>query len=77
MIALTLPHPTEGDWIGALVDSHEIAGTSMFRVQLRGRGQSAIERSWFTSRGDALAFALDRADRRHLPVIDLSGGAVD
>lgn len=77
MIALTLPQTTPGDWVGAIVDQQEIAGTIMFRVQIRGRGQVAIERSWFNSRAEAFAFALDRADRRHLPVIDLTGGELD
>lgn len=76
-IALTLPEPTPGDWIGALIDRHEIAGTIMHRVQIRGRGQVAIERNWFDNRAEAFAFALDRADHRHLPVIDLTGGEVD
>lgn len=76
-IALTLPEATPGDWIGALVDKHEIAGTIMYRVQIRGRGQVAIERSWFASRDEAMAFALDRADRRCLPVLDCTGGEVD
>lgn len=77
MIALTLPEPTPGDWIGALIDRHEIAGTEMHRVQIRGRGQVAIERNWFSSRDEAFAFALDRADRRCLPLIDLTGGDVE
>lgn len=76
-IALTLPEPTPGDWVGAIVDKHELAGTEMFRVQLRGRGQAAIERSWFNSRAEAFAFALDRADRRCLPLFDLTGGDAD
>ena len=71
-IPLTLPEPTPGDWIGVIVDLHELAGTAMFRVQIRGRGQVAIERSWFDSRAEAFAFALDRADRRHLPLFDLT-----
>lgn len=77
MIALTLPPVTGGAWIGAIVDKHEIAGTIMHRVQIRGRGQVPIERSWFASRDEAFAFALNRADRRHLPVIDLCGGEED
>lgn len=77
MIALTLPPSTEGVWIGALIDRHEIAGTTMHRVQIRGRNGGAIERNWFASREEAFAFALDRADRRHLPVIDCTGGEAD
>lgn len=77
MIALTLPPPTEGDWIGAIVDKHEIAGTVMHRVQMRGRDRGAIERNWFASREEAFAFALDRADRRRLQVIDCTGGEAE
>lgn len=77
MIALTLPEVTPGDWIGALIDRHEIVGTVMHRVQIRGRGRGAVERNWFHDRAEAFAFALDRADRRHLPVIDMTGGEAE
>lgn len=76
-IPLTLPEPTPGDWIGVILDQHEIAGAPMWRTQIRGRSQVAIERSWFDSRAEALAFALDRADRRHLPLFDLCGGEAE
>jgi hypothetical protein len=77
VIALTLPEMTPGDWIGAIVDRHEIAGTTMHRVQLRGRDRGAVERNWFANRDEAMAFALDRADRRHLPVLDMTGGEAE
>lgn len=77
MIELHLPPQRPGDWLGAIVERHEVAGVPMFRVSIRGRGQAAAERSWFYDRGEALAFAVDRADRRCLPLFDLTGPEPD
>ncbi|WP_234180337.1 hypothetical protein [Sphingopyxis sp. NFH-91] len=71
MRALDLPAPRDGDWYGVLIDEHDIAGTTMTAVTIRGRRGQRAERRWFDDGGIALAWASTQADARHLPLFDL------
>lgn len=77
MIEVNLPHPPRGNWPGVVLEQHQMFGVTMWRVCVRGRSDGSASRNWFTTRQAALAFALDRADRRHLALFDLCGGEED
>ncbi len=73
MKVLTLPE-IPGAWLGVRLQGHEIAGTAMWAVTIRGRGGQYVERTWHNCEAVALAYACNAADSRHLPLFDLRDG---
>lgn len=71
MIALDLPAPRDGAWLGVMIERHDIASAPMIAVTIRPRAGQPIERKWFSYDEAALTWALDQADSRHLPLFDL------
>lgn len=71
MIPVNLPAPRDGAWLGVMIERHDVATFSMLSVTIRSRAGQPIERRWFTYDAAALAWALDQADSRHLPLFDL------
>jgi len=71
MIPVHLPAPRDGAWLGVMIEPHAVAGAAMIAVTIRPRAGQPIERKWFTYDAAALAWALDQADSRHLPLFDL------
>lgn len=71
MAALELPAPRGGNWIGVMIERHDVAGADMVAVTIRGRAGQKHERRWFTDGSIALAWGLSQADSRHLPLFDL------
>jgi hypothetical protein len=70
MPALELPAPRGGNWIGVMIERHDVAGADMVAVTIRGRAGQKHERRWFTDGNIALAWGLSQADSRHLPLFD-------
>ena len=77
MRTLDLPAPRGGNWVGVLLDEHEIADTKMVAVTIRGRSAKRSERRWFDDAGIALAWASTQADSRALPMFDLRSPDTD
>lgn len=71
MPALEMPAPRGGNWIGVMIEQHDVAGASMVAVTIRGRAGQKHERRWFTDGKIALAWGMSQADSRHLPLFDL------
>jgi hypothetical protein len=74
---LDLPAARGGDWIGVMLEEHEVAGTGMSAITIRGRAGQKTERRWFSDGGIALAWGLSQADSRHLPFFDLRDFAAE
>lgn len=71
MPTFELPAPRGGNWIGVMIERHDVAGTNMVSVTIRGRAGQKHERRWFTDGRIALAWGLSQADSRQLPLFDL------
>lgn len=63
-----------GSWLGVRLEAHDLAGTAMWSVTIRGRGGQYVERTWHNCEAIALAYACTQADSRHLPLFDLRDG---
>lgn len=74
MIRVELPPMRGGNWLGVAIEAHEIAGTTMFAITIKGRAGQPITREWFRCEATALAWALSQADSRGLPFFDLRDG---
>lgn len=74
MIPVDLPPKRSGHWIGVVIERHNIAGTPMLAVTVRGRGGKPTERHWNADEAHAMAFAVHQADLRALPLLDMRGG---
>lgn len=70
MPVLELPAPRGGNWIGVMIERHDVAGADMVAVTIRGHIGQKHERRWFTDGNIALAWGLSQADNRHLPMFD-------
>ena len=71
MIAIELPAPRGGTWLGVMVERHDLGGLSMLAVTIRPRAGQPTERTWHGEDAAALAYALSQADARQLPLFDL------
>jgi hypothetical protein len=54
-----------------MLETHDVRACAMTGVTIRPRAGQPIERRWFSYETVALAWALDQADSRHLPLFDL------
>lgn len=70
MKAFDLPPVRNGDWLAVTLEPYESAGVTVWSVTIKGRSGSP-RRRWFGIEAHALAYALDQADSRHLPLFDL------
>lgn len=70
MKLITLPY-IPGAWLGVRLEAQSVAGSAMWSVTIRGRGEAYVERTWHTDEALALAYACNQADSRHLPLFDL------
>lgn len=78
-MAIEAPPWAEGTWPGIIVERHTVCRCELFSVTIRPRRRrkARTDRDWFIDQDAAVAFALQAADRRGLPMFDLRGGEVD
>ena len=72
MRTVALPDFPAERWPAVYVDAHEFAGRTMYAVTVRSRAGIRPERDWFADADQAYAFGLAQADRRALPLFDLT-----
>jgi hypothetical protein len=67
----------DGYAIAVAIETAEVAATPMTVVTIRERVSSPPYRRWYPEQDQALAYAVEQADRHGLPLLDLRDAEVE